>query len=67
MPNMRFAIDIVWIDADRRIVSIAHRVPPESYPTTYSPSAPALYVLEVPSGTAERYGWKTGDMVMITK
>lgn len=65
MPDMHFAIDIVWIGADRRIVDIARDVSPESYPATFTPKADALYVLEVPAGTASRFGWQAGDVALM--
>lgn len=63
MRDMHFAIDIVWIDNNWRIVDITHELTPESYPNTFAPSAPALYALEVPAGSALRYSWKVGDSV----
>jgi len=54
MLNVRFPIDILWVDKDKRIVHIESDVPPcpkepcPSYPT----SKPALYVLELKSGVA---------------
>lgn len=63
MKNMRFAIDILWLDKDRRVVHIAARVPPclkdpcPSYPS----SLPAMYVLELKSGEAESRGLKLSD------
>jgi len=63
MKNMRFAIDILWLDKDRRVVHIASRVPPclkdpcPSYPS----SLPAVYVLELKSGEAEARGLKLSD------
>ncbi len=65
MPNMNFAIDIIWIDADKKIVYIVPNATPESYPHVFAPPARALYVLEVPTGDAARYGWKAGDSVGI--
>lgn len=61
MPDMHFAIDIIWIDSDGHIVDITHDVTPESYPAVFTSSTPAQYALEVPAGSALRYGWKIGD------
>ena len=63
MPDMHFAVDIVWIGTDWYIIDITHDVTPESYPDIFTPSLPAQYVFEVPAGSAERYGWKVGDEV----
>lgn len=66
MKDMLFSIDIVWISAERRIVHIERSVPPESFPASFRPDAPARYVLEVNAGVAERSGWTVGDVVEIT-
>lgn len=61
MPEMQFPIDIIWLDANWRIVDIAHSVAPESYPHVFTPKAPATFVLEVVSGLSEQSGWHIGD------
>jgi uncharacterized membrane protein (UPF0127 family) len=66
MKDMRFPIDMIWISAGRRIVHIERNVPPESFPATFRPDAPARYVLEVNAGVAERFGWTVGDVVEFT-
>lgn len=63
MKGMRFPLDILWIDADRRVVYIEHSVAPETYPKTYRPETPARYVLELPAGFAEARGLGTGDLL----
>ena len=60
MLNTYIPLDIIYIDADRRIVSIAENTTPKS--TDPIPSgAPALYVLEVNAGFAERHELEQGD------
>jgi uncharacterized membrane protein (UPF0127 family) len=60
MLNMKFPIDIIWLNAEKRIVHIEAQVPPcprepcPSYPTP----APALYVLELQSGAAAEHDLK---------
>lgn len=63
MPDMHFPIDIIWIGDDLRIADIASAVSPRSYPKVFYPASPARYVLEVPAGIAEKFGWKIGDLV----
>jgi hypothetical protein len=67
MSDMHFAIDIVWIDTDWRIIEISPSIIPESYPTVFTPPSPVRYVLEVPAGSAWRYDWKVGDKVEFTQ
>jgi len=67
MPDMYFPIDIIWIDADWRIVDIAESVPPDSYPKVFTPTTPALYVLEVNAGKASTWGWKIGTPLVFNR
>ena len=60
MKDMRFPIDIVWIDENWQVVSIDRGVEPSSYPQIYEPVVPAKFVLELNSGDASRLGIDTG-------
>jgi uncharacterized membrane protein (UPF0127 family) len=64
MKDMKFAIDMIWIDSQKRIVTIEPSRPPcLSEPCEiYSPSNPARYVLEVSSGFALKHQLKPGDV-----
>ncbi|HVU75825.1 MAG TPA: DUF192 domain-containing protein [Candidatus Paceibacterota bacterium] len=63
MKDMNYALDIIWIDGDGRIVSIAPSLSPDTYPQSFGPNAPARYVLEVSAGFAAAHGVKVGDIV----
>lgn len=70
MKDMNFAIDIIWIDEDFRVVYIKENATPESYlsvgkagPETFSPQKKARYVLEVNSSFSEKNNLKVGDFV----
>jgi uncharacterized membrane protein (UPF0127 family) len=65
MKNTRIPLDMIWIGADKRVVSIRERVPScvTSACQTYSPAAKALYVLEVNAGWVARNGIRVGDAV----
>lgn len=65
MKNMRFAIDILWLDRQRRIVHIENQVPPCSADPcpSYTPAAPAAFVLEVQAGFVEKHGLRLYDRV----
>jgi hypothetical protein len=60
MKDMRFPIDIVWIDADKIVIEVDSNVSPDSYPNSYAPSAPVKYVLELNAGMAEKMGMNIG-------
>lgn len=66
MKDMRFAIDIIWIDTDGRIVHIEHSVSPETYPTVFGAETDARYVLEAVAGFAKQENLEVGDRLEIT-
>ncbi len=65
MRNTRIALDIIYIDAEQKIVSIAADTQPcrvrdcPSYPS----AGPARYVLEINAGLSETLGLRPGDPV----
>ena len=67
MKNTLIPLDILYFDADRRLVSMQLDVPPctaDPCPT-YPSSAAARYVLELSAGTAQRIGAKMTDELKI--
>lgn len=50
MPDMQYAIDVLWLDESMQVVHIVEDMRPESYPEVFRSPAPARYVLEVPAG-----------------
>jgi hypothetical protein len=58
-------LDIVWLDASRRIVEISPNTPPcraeASACPTYGGNYDVLFALELAGGMAEKYGLKVGD------
>jgi uncharacterized membrane protein (UPF0127 family) len=68
MKEMKFAIDIIWID-DNKIVQINENVPapepdtPNSELKFYTPNQPIDYILEVNAGFVDEKGLKIGDNV----
>src|SRR3989344_1383831 len=50
MKNMRFSIDIVWLDEEFKVIDIEQNVEPETFPQTFYPPIPIKYVVEVSSG-----------------
>lgn len=63
MKNTLVALDMLWLDSEKRVVYIAADVPPctaDPCPS-YGPDRPARYVLELASGRAAASGIKVGD------
>jgi uncharacterized protein len=66
MKNMKFPIDIIWIDADKTVVHIEHSLQPCSSDLlcpTYKPVDDSLYVLETVGGFAEKHNIAKGTRV----
>jgi len=65
MKNMRFPIDIIWLDKDKRIIHIEPEVPAcqQDPCPSYAPVRPARYVLELRSGCAKKQGLRLDDIL----
>ncbi|MDX2073456.1 MAG: DUF192 domain-containing protein [Alphaproteobacteria bacterium] len=62
MKNTLIPLDMIFIDAKGRIVTIEHNTTPES-PAIISSPEPVKAVLELAAGTAEKKHIKVGDKV----
>lgn len=68
MKDVKFPIDIVWID-DGRAIEISENIPslkpntPDYKIPRYQPAQTIDQVLEIPAGEADRKGIKAGDAV----
>jgi hypothetical protein len=64
MKNTKIPLDIIWMDAKKRIVHIEHNVPictrTDDTCPLYEPIDGALYVLELGGGVAESYHLRRG-------
>ncbi len=61
MQDMKFPLDIVWLDSGKTVIHVEENVPEDSYPKTYCPDQKAKYVLEVNAGQAMALGIREGD------
>ena len=66
MANTPLALDIVFADAEQRIVSMSKYTTPYSQEQVTS-GDPAQYVLEVPAGYADRIGIIEGQRLVWTR
>lgn len=67
MKNMKFPIDIIWVDKNQKIIDITHNLTPDSYPRIFQPVKPAQIILEVNAGFAKKNGINIGDPVTVPK
>ena len=68
MYQVKVPLDIIWVDAGRRIVEISAMTPPcEKGPAPkcphYGGNADALFVVELGGGQAAKHGLKVGDLL----
>ena len=62
MKDMNFSIDILWIDAKKKIVHIEHSISPKSFPKSFSSKTKSQYVLEIPARYSSENNIKVGDV-----
>jgi hypothetical protein len=62
MKNTEFSIDIIFINADKEVVSIQKEAKPLDQ-TSLPSAAPAKYVLEVNAGLSDKWTLEAGDKV----
>ena len=64
MKDMNFAIDILWIGQDKKVVEIMKNIDPETFPKTFYPKVQIQYVLEISAGWTEQNTVEPGDKVL---
>ena len=66
MENIMPRIDIIWMDESHKVVYIVRDAEQsEERNVTFVPTQKALYVLEVPAGSAKRSGVKVGSVAVL--
>lgn len=63
MKDMNFPIDIIWFNTFGEVSHFEEHVSPDTYPDTFYPLSPSLYVLEVPAGFVNEKNIKLGDKI----
>lgn len=65
MKDMRFPIDIIWLNETGVVVGLTEGATSESFPESFYPASPARYVLETNIGFIGKHGLKLGDVAEI--
>ncbi|WP_194766044.1 DUF192 domain-containing protein [Tamlana sp. I1] len=66
MKNTKIALDLIYINADKTIVSFQENAKPFDESSLPS-NAPAKYVLEVNAGLVSAWGLSVGDRILYSK
>jgi uncharacterized membrane protein (UPF0127 family) len=61
MKDMKFPIDVIWLDDLKNIVDVKEGLLPDTYPTVFYPMALARFVVELESGFIETHQIIVGD------
>ena len=68
MKDMKYAIDIFWLDENGHVVHIVESVTPDTYPnTSFAPPVPAKYVIETKAGFAKENNIRVGEVAGMTQ
>ena len=72
MKDMNFSLDMLFVDASGKIVTIDQNLSPATYNAqnpqasqVFRPSSPVRYVLEVPAGFAAQRGIAVGQVMQL--
>lgn len=65
MKEMKFPLDMIWLDKEYKIVHIETDLSPSTYPKTFAPTLPSLYVIEANAGLVTKNNLKIGDNLNI--
>ncbi len=67
MKNTKIPLDMIFIDKDRKVVSIKHDAPPciTARCPAFASEGPVRYVLELNGGQAAKLGLTSGDELIV--
>ncbi|HBM45975.1 MAG: hypothetical protein UT05_C0001G0048 [Parcubacteria group bacterium GW2011_GWF2_38_76] len=65
MKDMKFPIDILWINKDTEVVGIEWAITPETYPKIFGEAYEAAFVLELPVGFIKENYISLGSKISI--
>lgn len=65
MKDMRFSIDVIWIDENLTVVDITKNLTPDSYPKSFRPSVPIKYLVETDPNYSDTFGITIGKKVVL--
>ena len=64
MKDMRFSLDMIWLNENKRIEKIEKNVSPDTYPGSFC-AQNSKYVLELKPDTVDRLGFNVGDSIQL--
>lgn len=60
MKNMEVPVDIVWLNADRKIIYIVKNASADNVDSVFMPKTDARFVIELPAGSVDNLNIRSG-------
>ncbi len=67
MKDMKFSIDILWLDEKGKIIYIENDISPNTYPKVFTPIEKSSYVLEANAGFVKKNNLIVGKVLNFTQ
>jgi uncharacterized protein len=61
MKDMKFSLDMIWLNEQKEIVSLVENVSPQTYPKSFCGPKTAWYVVEVNAGIVSAADLRVGQ------
>ena len=65
MKDMKFSIDVVWLDDNFTVVDLKEGLSPDTYPQAFSPISPCRYFIEAEEGFIRTNNIRIDDKVSV--
>jgi len=65
MKDMKFSIDIIWLDENGRVIWLESNVSPNTYPKVFFPPEKSLYTIEAKPGFIEQNHLVVGKILNV--
>ncbi|MEK7519248.1 MAG: DUF192 domain-containing protein [Patescibacteria group bacterium] len=65
MKDMKFSLDLIWIDSNFKIIDFKEEVALSTYPTVFTPISFCRYLIEVKEGFIKENNIALGDNVLV--
>jgi uncharacterized protein len=65
MKDMKFSIDIIWLDNNLRVVDMKRNISPDTFPEVFEPKSNSSFVLETSAGFADKNGVTLGSELVL--
>jgi uncharacterized protein len=65
MKDMKFPIDIIWVNSNQIIIGVEQNISPNTFPASFYPPSPIKYVIETQAGFFDNNSLKIGNSISL--